>query len=165
MLTSTSLLGIRACIWPASNNRLSPNNSYRFWLLHPRAPTTFTPSSRMAMMMSLNMFTRLLHSWSLSARHRYRLPPMSTWTRSSKQCHTWSQGRTFQWRLARSIAHSCPCSSSSPCALKRLLSRCAQCTCRPAMTSLPMNTLVLVVVGLWSTMMVGTPSSSSSSTS
>jgi hypothetical protein len=33
------------------------------------------------------------------------------------------------------------------------------------MTSLPMNTLVLVVVGLWSTMMVGTPSSSSSSTS
>jgi hypothetical protein len=42
------------------------------------------------------------------------------------------------------------------------LSRRAQCTCRLAMTSLPTSMLVPAMASLWSAMMAGTPSSSSS---
>ncbi len=165
MFTSTSLLSTRACIWPASTSRLNPNSWYRFQLLHPWAPTTFAPSSRMATMLSSSAFMHLLHGWSSTARRRYHLPPISTWMKSSRQHHTWSQGRTFQWRPVRSIAHSSPCSPSSLCVLRRLLSRRVQCTCQLVMTSLPMNMLVPAMAGLWSAMMAGTPSSNSSSAS
>ncbi len=90
MLTSTSLLGTQAYIWPASTSHLNPNNWYRFQLLHLRAPITFVLSLRMATMLSSSAFTCLLHSWSSTTRHHYRLPLMSTWMRSSRQCHTWS---------------------------------------------------------------------------
>ncbi len=59
--TSTLLLRTQACIWPTSANCSNPNSWYQFWFPHPRAPTTFTPSLRVATTLSSNMFTHSLH--------------------------------------------------------------------------------------------------------
>ncbi len=128
-------------------------------------PITFAPLLTMTTTPSSSAFTCSSHSWSSTARRPYCLPPMSTWTRSSKQHHTWSQGHTFQWHLARLTTHSSPCSPRSPCASTRLSSRRAQHTCHLAKTSLPTSTPMPTVAGSWSSMMARTSSSNISSTS